>query len=119
MSQVQEKYAIETASTSAEDIYFTQTPEIALGAMLCYVKQLDTRRDIPTSAMSPGYYSNHLYIAYGRLAKIYRKLDQEDKAKFHTKKALSFHPLSEEYMIWMVDLVDRNRIEERKKEANK
>ena len=118
-SQIQEGYAVETARTAAEDVYFTQTPEIALGAMLCYVKQLDTRREIPTSVMSPGYYSNQLHIVHGRLAKIYSKLDQEDKAKLHTEKALSFHPLSEEYMIWKVDLVDRNRIEERKKEANK
>lgn len=116
-AQIQEAYAVEASRTAAEEIYFTESSDVALGAMLCYVAQLNARRELP-STLSTGYYPMHLYIAHGRLAKLYHKLEQENAAKRHTEMALSFHTMPEDFMIWKIDEFDRCEREEREEKAN-
>ncbi|MDA3798728.1 MAG: hypothetical protein PF692_06575 [Kiritimatiellae bacterium] len=110
----------------AEDIYFRESPEVALGAMLSYVQKMNEALDTGILDVYPdqeGRILHDLYIAHGRIAELYRKLSQQDKAEQHISQGLQLMSnkkwIDADKMRSDVENSDEWSQKQRKEQANK
>ena len=81
---------------TAEDAYKNQLAEVAIWALENTIKSLNRIKEQRASADTEDPYilltpDISLVLSHGRLAKLYKKLNNEEKYNYHIEKAVSVH----------------------------